>query len=81
MIMTTIGFGDIYPVTVAGRSFMTVTALLILIIFSMLISTVIDKCSLCSVEYNNFTFLKRIDIRSDIKNNAQKFIKQCFNKK
>jgi len=50
MIMTTIGFGDVYPVTIAGRAFMTIVSFLILIIFSMLIATVIDKSSLRYVE-------------------------------
>lgn len=75
MIMTTIGFGDVYPVTIGGRCVVTIISILILIIFSMLIETVINFCSFNFIEFNNFCYYLRIKIRENIKNSAQIFLK------
>lgn len=68
MVVTTIGFGDIFPFTILGRVVIALFSFVGLILFSFLVATFISFIEFTNTENINFNFYKRVELREDLKN-------------
>lgn len=56
MVITTIGFGDVFPVTILGRVVITIFSFIGLIIFSVLIASFMNFLEFTNTERINYNF-------------------------
>ena len=72
--MTTVGFGDYYPKTNAGRFFSIIISLWGVFFVSLFVVALGNTLNFEDSEKRAFILLNRLEIRRDLKNNAARMI-------
>jgi hypothetical protein len=72
--MSSLGYGDIYPKTLAGRFNAFAEIIFGVVIISLLVVTLNSSMVMSSAECNVYTVMKRLEIREMIKETAVKIL-------
>lgn len=72
--MSSVGYGDIYPKTLAGRLNAFAEIIFGVVIISLLVVTLNNSMVMSSAECNSYTVMKRLEIREMIKETAVKIL-------
>jgi len=76
--MTTIGYGDAYPVTRLGRASALLSCLVAVVLFAVTINWIIRKLSLDTNEETLARVLRKVDARRAVKRSAAKVIETLY---
>jgi hypothetical protein len=76
LTMTTVGYGDIYPRTFAGRIIIFIVSMVGVVIVSMVVVTVMNIFQMSPLESKAYTVIKKINIRNKMKLGAANIISQ-----
>ena len=76
--MTTVGFGDVYPVTRLGRAAAALSCLVAVVLFAISINWVIKRLSLESNEETLVRVLRKADARRAVKREAVRVIENIY---
>eukprot|EP01017_Pseudomicrothorax_dubius_P007363 TRINITY_DN12282_c0_g1_i4.p1 TRINITY_DN12282_c0_g1~~TRINITY_DN12282_c0_g1_i4.p1 ORF type:complete len:308 (+),score=26.56 TRINITY_DN12282_c0_g1_i4:473-1396(+) len=79
--MSTIGFGDYYPRTIPGRVVIALTGMWGLIVFSLLVTTVMNFITMDPIESKVYTIIERLRSKRKMKNQSQRIIAEAFRMK
>lgn len=76
--MTTVGYGDLFPVTVCGRAIAVITAITAVIMTALAVNTVIVRLSLTREETKVLDFIDQMEQRQQMKLAAAVFIQRGY---
>ena len=65
--MTTIGYGDLYPKTTLGRSFVFLISIWGIFVISLLVLTITSTLSLSNLELKSINVMERVFIKTTMK--------------
>ena len=74
LTMTTVGFGDIYPRTFAGRVMIFIVSMVGVVIVSIVVVTVMNIFQMSPLESKAYTVIKKINIRKRMKQKSAEVI-------
>lgn len=74
LTMTTVGYGDIYPRTFAGRVMIFIVSMVGVVIVSIVVVTVMNIFQMSPLESKAYTVIKKINIRKRMKSSAANII-------
>lgn len=72
--MTTVGYGDIAPLTIEGKFLTTVACILGVFIVSMMITSITEFFSMSVNDINAYLILEKVEINKNLKDSASKVI-------
>lgn len=70
LTMTTVGYGDIYPRTLAGRIMIFIVSIVGVVIVSIVVVTVMNTFQMSPLESKAFTVIKKLNIRKRMTDQA-----------
>lgn len=76
--MTTVGYGDVFPVTDSGRFFTFLLAIVGLILVSLYVSSLSSAIRMNKVEFNSYNAIKRMKNNLEIEIQASNIIKEAM---